>query len=370
MLGSTPAYSQAQGLSQAGPAEATWNQFTLDTPPHLPPPAAKRSRKSTEHDDAAPHGPDVMDLDPQPETPSNGLTILGRPTLSPAPVASLQPNGDAAEDELPKPAHAISVAVQVDKVGDVGAETARVLDVGTASVLHANWHPHDPTLLLTAGTDALSRIWKISRNASSRELNGHEDAHENGHAQQTPFVELDIDGSDSTCITALQWNPDGDIIAIAPREFDQQGNGTVALLSKSNGYIDVVPVGSDPLVCLRWTPRGSHLLGVSSSMESQHSEVFIWNVASGGQLDVLTVDGILIDAVWISDEAFALCVGPFINQFRITNQRAIPVASASSPSGSLDGDAFLVMRWDKFSRTIAVGSENGDVHVSGFSEAT
>ena len=308
-----------------------------------------------------------MDLDPPSEQPanSNGMTILSRRTLSPGPVASPHPNGELIEDEAPKTTPGISVAIQVDKVGDVGAETARVLDVGTASVLHANWHPHDPSLLLTAGTDALCRIWKISRNASSRDINGH-GQEENGHGPQTPFVELNVDGSDSTYITALQWNPDGDIIAIAPREFDQEGNGTVAILSKANGYIDVVPVGSDPLVCLRWTPRGSHLLGVSSSMESQNSDIFIWNVASGGQLDVLTVDGIVIDAVWISDDAFALCVGPCINQYRISNQRAIPFASASSPSGTSEGDAFQVMRWDKFSRTIAVGSENGDVHVSTF----
>ena len=364
---------QAQGQSLTVPAEATntygQHQLLADAPPHLPPPAAKRSRKSSDYENNH-HGADAMDLDPPAEkVSSNGMAMLHRQTLSPIPIASPHQNGESADEDRATARQGISVAVQVDKVGDVGAETARILDVGKASVLHANWHPHDPTLLLTAGTNALSRIWKISRNASSREINGHGHGHghsdqENGHLEQTPSVELNIDGSESTYITALQWNPDGDLIAVAPREFGQQGNGTVAILSKANGYLDVFHVGRDPLVCLRWSPRGALLLGVASSIESQNSEIFVWNVASGSQLEVLAVDGIVIDAVWVSDEAFAICVGPSINQFRITNQRAIPFASAINPCGTSEGDSFQVMRWDKYSRTIALGSQNGDVHVS------
>ncbi|KAI9888256.1 MAG: hypothetical protein M1814_000795 [Vezdaea aestivalis] len=321
-----------------------------------PQPATKRPRKSHDAENGLPAAAngDPMQLDShRQQMPVNLENLDTSTSLAPA-VQRFSADENYSRDASPhlvlEPiTNGSSVGVQVDKVADVGAETVQLLHTPRGSVLHAHWHPHDPSLLVTAGTDALARIWKIPST----------------HApdQQPSSVDLELDLSDNSYLTAVAWNPSGDIIALVPREPGQDQDHQILLHTKANGFLASVPIGPELLLKLKWSrPKGTYLLGAASSISSQMGTIHLWTHPET-KIEDTTVDGLIIDVAWVSEDVFTVCTSKAITEFRISDNRALPFSSIDLPPDPDSDDSFEIMRYDFHTGLMVLGTEHGDLYI-------
>ncbi|CRK21115.1 hypothetical protein BN1723_017899, partial [Verticillium longisporum] len=92
-------------------------------------------------------------------------------------------------------------------------------------LLSCEWSPKDPSVLAAAGTDALARVWTVSRAATSSEsdFDAHDSHHVNG--VNRPFLSL-VDNATprSATVSQIAWNSVGSAIAVA---IDNEGKTSV-----------------------------------------------------------------------------------------------------------------------------------------------
>jgi WD40 repeat protein len=274
--------------------------------------------------------------------------------------------GEQAASPLPR-TEGPDKGTQVEKVNELTQETVFLRlgadDSSEANppptnenpiVLQCEWNPQDPSLLAASGTDALARIWTLSRGAVP-DTNSID--HVNGISQ--PFRKLiDDDVPRNATITAMAWNVSGDAIALAI-EIENKTRISILGIDGTNIYrIDGI---EPPVIRLRWSPNNDYILGISpenggtlltvlsSSMAQSRSHVVEHN---------LLVDP--LDAAWIDDVEFVLCGGDTLVSFRCTDQGIVQNRQFQTQRE----EAFTHVQFDPKTKLIATASDKGQIDVS------
>ena len=264
---------------------------------------------------------------------------------------------------------------QVDKVEELAPETTflrlapeQVADISSDSngnslvelsqqpghenpiVLHCEWNPRNPSVLAAAGTDALARIWTISRAASSTEPVAD---HVNGLSK--PYKDLvEEDGAPQATVTAMAWNPEGTTIALAT---EASNKARVSIWSPDGTLLHQYNVREPPVIKLRWNPNGTSILGIAP--EGSGTLVTVFSAVTSNMASYLLKDHDLnkdpLDAAWTTESDFLLCGGDLLAAFRVTDSG---IVAAKSFSTNKD-EHFTTVQYDAISRIAATASERG-----------
>ncbi|KAI0885343.1 WD40 repeat-like protein [Annulohypoxylon maeteangense] len=218
---------------------------------------------------------------------------------------------------------------QVEKVEELATETTfiplgvqRLEDAPTSSpttalagingesapvLLHCQWHPRDPTILAAAGTDALARIWNVSRVATTDHAS---DGHVNGVAPNFNDFHslLEEDTQTKTTVTAMAWNWDGSAIAVAT---DSDSKARISLWTPDGSHLQGFEVAEPPVIKLRWNPNNAAILGIAP--ENGGALITVYHAVTANSISYFLSQHDLhsepLDAAWTSESEFLLCGG-------------------------------------------------------------
>lgn len=259
---------------------------------------------------------------------------------------------------------------QVDKVEQLFPKTTfiRLMDTNCATetapspspagtenapiLLQCEWNPRDPSILAAAGTDALARVWTISRATATE----HGEHHVSPHAHAL----LDPDAPKTTTVTALAWTSDGTAIAVAS---DCGGSrAAIHVWSAGGELLQSMDVAEPPIVKLLWNPSNSALLaispenkvGTSITVHSATSNKSFRYGLSGHSLDTG------LDAAWTGDSEFLICGGGVFECLSV-GETSIQRARKFETK---EDDHFAQVLFDPLSQLVATSSDKGVLDVS------
>lgn len=262
---------------------------------------------------------------------------------------------------------------QVDKVEELSPDTTfiRLMDDGGGSVpeatatpspspasaenapvlLQCEWNPRDSSVLAAAGTDALARVWTISR-AAPPELN---------HVSPRAHTLLDPETPRTTTVTALSWTSDGATIAVAT---DMGSFAAVGVWSADGIHMHSLQIPEPPVIKLSWNPSNLALLAISP--EKAGALVTVYSAVTGTVCthplpghDIATTP---LDATWTSDAELLLTGGELLLSLRCTESSLVPVRRFDTR----EDDSFSQVLFDWRSRLAATSSDKGILDVGFF----
>jgi len=318
---------------------------------------AKRQRLSNGYENGADSATTLMEIDHADNNNSNHAY--------PSPL-----EGEQAVTPLPR-TEGPEQGTQVDKVHDLTQETVFLrLSAGDASaegaepspaiarqnplVLYCEWNPRDPSILAAVGTDALARVWTVSRGAA---LNIAHSGHVNGTAH--PFRNLLDDDVDArTSVTTMAWNTTGDALALAT---DSENKARVCIVGLDGTTLHRFDGVEPPVVKLRWSPNNDYILGISSEQKGTLVTVFSFSTAESRSHFVpedLLTDA--VDATWISDTEFIICGSDALVSLRCAESDIVPGREFKTSRN----EAFSQVQFDPHTKLIATASDKGTIAVS------
>jgi len=322
---------------------------------------AKRQRLSNGYENGADSATDPMEIDHHADNNNNHAY--------PSPL-----EGEQAASPLPR-TEGPSEGTQVDKVHELTQETVFLrlgadgasggveLSPARASenpiVLHCEWNPRDPSILAAAGTDALARIWTVSRGAGPEDTMS---SHVNSGTRAFRSL-LDDDMPRNATICAMAWNSTGDAIAIAVDVGNKVKISIVGLDGTSFHHFDGI---EPPVIKLRWSPNNEYILGISPDKIGTLVTVFSSKAAEpiSHALPDNDLHNDPLDATWISETEFVLCGGDTLIALRVTEKDIVPGREFHTTSE----DAFTQVQFDWRSKLLATASSGGIIDVSIFLE--
>ena len=235
-----------------------------------------------------------------------------------------------------------------DEVGILGADLDRSRSAngdgtgigngkGGPSVMHTTWHPKEPTVLAIAG-EALARIWTVSRSDSPT---------------TKKYVDL-LERGDRSLVTAMEWSPDGEFLAVATRHVISSWIGQVTIWAKDGVMRDELPAAHDMMLALRWNPSATRLLGVAASGKS--SSILVWDLSTSQALPPEELNSTVVDAAWTGDGQFTVCGEAAIIGFTIDHNHITSVGYRFAVAELMHKNWSMV-RWDSISKTTAIATE-------------
>ncbi|KAI1804535.1 WD40 repeat-like protein [Daldinia bambusicola] len=264
---------------------------------------------------------------------------------------------------------------QVDKVQELTTETtfiplgsghddaptsspttalARINGENAPVLLHCQWHPRDPTILAAAGTDALARIWNVSRGATT-------DPASNGHVNGVApsFHSLVQDDIKSTAtVTSMAWNLDGTIIAIAT---DSELRARIDLWSHEGTHLQRFEVAEPPVFKLRWNPNNTAILGIAP--DNGGALITIYHASSSNTLSYSLprhdLDSEPLDAAWISETEFLIGGGDLLMALRCGEGEITEIRKFDTRVN----DTLTHVQFDPKTSLVATGGEKGFVDI-------
>ena len=260
---------------------------------------------------------------------------------------------------------------QVDKVHELSTETT-FLELSdepssrNAVLLQCEFNPIDPTILAAAGTDALARMWTLSRiipDAGS----------ESPRSTRKPVFAsahnlLDESAPSTTTVTGLSWSSDGNYLAVSSEpQDDGDGNGKVDAKVEfwDNNAQSFAEFNSfeSPVCCLRWNPANTACLAISPQDESRGTllTVMLPNMSNSlsYSLPNHSLDQQMLDATWTSDHEFFICGGDLLLAFHCTEESISP----GKKHETQDHDTLCRVTYDWHSRLLATTNESGVIDV-------
>ncbi|KAG5998463.1 hypothetical protein E4U43_002408 [Claviceps pusilla] len=255
----------------------------------------------------------------------------------------------------------ISEATATPSLSPAGTENAPVL-------LQCEWNPRDPSVLAAAGTDALARVWTISRGTAA------EPGHDQGASGPGPgpgpgsgslssprssspraHTLLDPDTPRATTVTALSWTSDGTAIAVAT---DLGSIAAVNVWSADGVHMHNMEVSEPPVIKLSWNPSNTALLAISPEKGGALITVY-YSSATGtastyhlaGQ-DIATTP---LDATWINDTDFLLTGGDVLLHLCCGETSISQVRKFETK----EDDCFTQVLFDWRSKLAATSSDKG-----------
>ena len=234
-----------------------------------------------------------------------------------------------------------SRAVQSDKIAELGPQTSMLTVPDNTHVMHTAWNPKDPAILAVAG-EALCRLWSITRTASFADNPSHK-----------PYVDV-LDPTYPSLVTALAWNPAGDVLAVATRDDSSDFVGAVSLWSKAGKNIDELPAAQDTVLTLRWSPSGNQLLGITASGAGS-SALILWDISSSQAMPPYALANTVRDATWISNNQLIICGHDIIASSLLEAGRILTLNSRSEPLGQQNWSHIC---YDSRTHTTALAAED------------
>ncbi|KAE8144293.1 WD40-repeat-containing domain protein [Aspergillus avenaceus] len=180
--------------------------------------------------------------------------------------------------------HSVGVQITPAKAADLSPDTA-LLDVADNDhVTRTLWRPNDPTVIVAVG-ETFCSLWKAPSSA-------------------TPVQERLVENKgDSTCVSAVAWDPKGQKLAVATYN---DLRGSITMYDVAGNAVDLLPEVPRMITGLHWTENGSHLIVVAS--DSKVSELALWDdsLRPNEFPSPQVIDGSVYDLSWLGrNEAYA-----------------------------------------------------------------
>lgn len=327
------------------------------------PPLAKKQRLSNGSENQA---------DSATTTPMDGVDLNGQGEVENNHAYPSPTEREPAPVEIPR-TDGPDQGTQVDKVEELAPETTylRLKDEDTAAasptdganapvLLHCQWNPKDPSSLAAAGTDALARVWTVTRATTGSMSNG--DRPRSGHVNEVdqPCFDLVEEGTHSNAMTtALAWNWDGTAIAVAS---DYGFKASINIWSSAGEHLQRFELSEPPVIKLRWSPSDAAILAVG--VEDGTAMVTVFRSASSVGLTYALrghdVNSWPLDVAWINETDFLVCGGDVLQALHCT-----PTSIVLSRSfDTRPGDNFTQVLFDWRSKLAATASDRGVLDVS------
>lgn len=218
-------------------------------------------------------------------------------------------------------------------------------------LLHCEWNPKDPSILAAAGTDALARVWTVSRATPTEP--GQD------HVPSQVYSLLGPDFSRDTTVTALAWTPDGSSIAIAT---DSKNKAAISLWAVDGTHLQSMEVSEPPIVKLSWNLGNTALLAISP--EKGGALITVFYAPSGNSISHFLPGHDIVanplDAAWISEAEFLLSGGDLLRCFQCTESEITNIRKFETK----EDDSFTQVLFDARSKLAATSSDRGTLHVS------
>lgn len=240
-----------------------------------------------------------------------------------------------------------SEATATPSPSPVGAENAPVL-------LQCEWNPRDPSMLAAAGTDALARVWTISRSPASEPGKDGKD-----HVSPLANTLIDPEMPRTTTVTALSWTSDGTAIAVAT---DSGSSAAVSVWSADGVHMQTMEVSEPPVIKLSWNPSNTALLAISP--EKGGALITVYSSATGNAFTYLLpghdIGSTPLDAAWTNDAEFLLSGGDLLLCLRCADTSIVQIRKFETKGD----DTFTQVLFDWRSKLAATSSDKGTLDVS------
>jgi len=226
-------------------------------------------------------------------------------------------------------------------------------------LLHCEWNPKDPSSLAAAGTDALARVWTITRATTGSLPNG--DSSASGHVSTVnqPFHTLiDDETPGNANVTALAWNWDGTAIAVAT---DHGNKARINIWGPDGTHLQRFEVAEPPIIKLRWNPSDAALLAIS--VDNGGMLVTVYPSATSNTLSYFIrghdFNSWPLDAAWINETDFLLCGGDIFQALHCTDTSIVLARNFELKPD----DNFTQVLFDWRSKLVATSSDKGIIDV-------
>ncbi|ETS77341.1 hypothetical protein PFICI_11215 [Pestalotiopsis fici W106-1] len=234
--------------------------------------------------------------------------------------------------------------------GGVNGENAPVL-------LHCQWNPKDPTILAAGGTDALARIWTVSRATTAADQ--HQDPASN-HVNGTipPFHSLIMDGiSHRANVTAMAWSWDGKSIAVAT---DADGKGKISVWDVHGSLVHHYEVPEAPVIKLRWSPNDTSILAVSP--EGNDALITVYPITALSTMSYVVKDhNTMLDVAWVNENDFVIAGGQLLKCLTCDDTSgSIDIKNSYEPR---EGDNLTQVHFDWRTSLAATCGDQGFVEI-------
>jgi transducin (beta)-like 1 len=279
-------------------------------------------------------------------------------------------NGDEnaypSPEQLPSPVLATNgpeQGTQVDKVNDLSTEEVflELSDEPTSKntvVLQCEFSPRDPMILAAAGTDALARMWTISR------VKPDSPSDSPGKPVFAPQANLlDDNAHPNTTVTCLSWSSDGLYIAVASEP--TEGSAKIEFWNVDGSSLCSFNGFESPVICMRWNLANTECLALSPQDEGRGCLVSVMCPTEGKWAKFSLLKHVLLDqlldATWISNEEFVICGGTLLQSFQYDGSSASIVEGRCLETRP--GDSLSRITFDWHSGLIATASDSGLIDV-------
>ncbi|KAI2632081.1 WD40 repeat-like protein [Hypoxylon sp. NC1633] len=231
---------------------------------------------------------------------------------------------------------------------------ARMNGEGAPVLMHCQWHPRDPTILAAAGTDALARIWNVSRGATTDPAS---EGHVNGVAPNfRTLVEDDI--QPRATVTAMAWNEDGSVIAVAT---DSESKARINLWTRDGTHLERFEVPEPPVIKLRWNPNNGAILGIAP--DNGGTLITVYRAYTPNSMTYFLPRHDLslepLDATWTSDSEILVCGGDLLMALKCANGEITEMKKFETR----EGDGLTQIQFDKTTSLAATCNERGFVDI-------
>ncbi|KAL2171609.1 hypothetical protein VTG60DRAFT_2177 [Thermothelomyces hinnuleus] len=311
---------------------------------------AKRQRLSNGYENGADSATTPMEID-QPAENNHAY---------PSPLEGEQAESPLLRTEGP------SRGTQVEKVRDLTQDTVFLrLSPGESPdasenpiVLLCEWNPRDPTLLATAGTDALARIWTLPCGSAPDADPGHVDP-----AGRPSLSIVEDDLPKNATVSAMAWSSNGELIALGT---ELGSKSRVSICSADGTSLQRFDGLDTPITNLCWSPNSNFLLAISPDVSKGVDNAgTLIHISSPSMVNSLShvLDHDLrsdsLDATWISETEFLLCGGNLLVSFRCTEQGIVQGREFQTGKD----ERFSLVEFDWRSNLVATASDKGYIDI-------
>ncbi|KAG5982921.1 hypothetical protein E4U55_001121 [Claviceps digitariae] len=251
----------------------------------------------------------------------------------------------------------ITEAATTPFMSPVGVENAPVL-------LQCEWNPRDPSVLAAAGTDALARVWTISRGTTAEtdpdqvafgSVSGSASLSCPRTSSPRAHTLLDPDAPRATTVTALSWTSDGTAIAVAT---DSGSVAAVNVWSADGVHMHNMEVSEPPVIKLSWNPSNTALLAISPEKGGALITVYYSSTTVTALTYYLPGHDIAatpLDATWTNDTDFLLTGGDVLLHLCCSETSIFQVRKFETK----EDDCFTQVLFDWRSQLAATSSDKG-----------